>query len=137
MKDLDTLTVLDGRSLPVCLTQDGRLQFMRDCEIVLHHGQTRISRYEYEGDSWDGASIPRWAWSLFGHPLLAEYRWASLWHDRLCESSRTIEDRTIADAVFLRLLAAAGVWRPFRMLMWAAVRIYGLTAWRWSRKRKW
>jgi hypothetical protein len=137
MRDLDTLTVLDGRSLPVCLTQDGRLQFTRDCEIVLHHGQARISRYEYEGDSWDGASIPRAAWSVIGHPLLAEYRWASLWHDRLCESSRTIEDRTIADAVFLRLLAAAGVSKPLRMLMWAAVRIYGLTAWQWSKKRKW
>jgi hypothetical protein len=128
--------VLDSRSLPVCLTPDGRLQFTRDCEIVLLYGQTRVSRMEYQGDSWDGASIPRFFWSLFGHPLLAEYRWASLWHDRLCESSRTIEDRTIADAVFLRLLAAAGVWRPFRMLMWAAVRIYGLTAWRWSKRRR-
>lgn len=133
----DTLTVLDGRSLPVCLTPDGRLEFTRDCEIRLHAGSTQISRFEYQGDSWDGASIPRLFWSLLGHPLLAEYRWASLWHDRLCEASKTIEDRTIADAVFLRLLAAAGVSKPLRISMWAAVRLYGVTAWRWSKKRKW
>ena len=121
--------VFDGDDLPVCLDGD-RLEFFTWCWPTIWHGETKIERYETTGASWDGASIPRWAWSIFGHPLQQEYRWASYWHDRLCESATCIEDRTIADAVFLRLLKAAGVPRWRRLAMWAAVRAYGIFLWR-------
>lgn len=121
--------VFDGDDLPVCLGGD-RLMFFSECFPTIWTGETMIERHETAGSSWDGASIPRWAWSIFGHPLQQEYRWASYWHDRLCESATCIEDRTIADAVFLRLLKAAGVPRWRRLAMWAAVRAYGIFLWR-------
>ena len=119
----------DGQSLPVCLNGD-RLEFLSTCDVVQEFGESFLSRYETPGDSWDGATIPRALWTIAGHPFLPEYRWASYWHDRLCESAKTIEDRTVADAVFLKLLRDAGVSRWRRLAMWAAVRFYGLVIWR-------
>ena len=82
------------------------------------------------GSSWDGASIPRWAWSIMGHPLAADVREASYWHDRLCEGGETPEDRMVADAVFLMLLRRSGVSRWRRWAMWLAVRFYAVFIWR-------
>jgi hypothetical protein len=124
--------VHSDQELPVCLSGD-RLEFAVACFPTLQLGNITCTATEHEGDSWDGASIPRWAWSIFGHPLASEFRWASYWHDRLCESARTIEDRTAADAVFLRLLSEAGVSKWRRLLMWAAVRCYGVFLWRAKR----
>ena len=121
--------VFDGDDLPVCLKGD-RLEFTVDCLPTIWTNEIKIERWELAGASWDGASIPRVFWSIFGHPLEQQYRWASYWHDRLCESATCVEDRTIADAVFLRLLTAAGVPKWRRLAMWAAVRIYGIFIWR-------
>ena len=116
--------------LPVCLDGD-RLEFMAEFRprINITPAMT-LQAFEPAGASWDGASIPRPFWGIFGHPLEADFRLASYWHDRLCESATCIEDRTIADAVFLRLLKAAGVARWRRLLMWVAVRLYGVFFWR-------
>jgi hypothetical protein len=65
-----------------------------------------------------------------GHPLAADVREASYWHDRICEGSKTPEDRMVADAVFLMLLRRAGVSRWRRWAMWAAVRFYAVVIWR-------
>ena len=121
--------VHDGQSLPVCLRGD-RLEFVTSCDVVQDFGGTVLTRYEMQGNSWDGATIPRALWAIAGHPFLPEYRWASYWHDRLCESARSIEDRTIADAVFLKLLKDAGVSKWRRLAMWLAVRFYGLFLWK-------
>lgn len=83
-----------------------------------------------EGYSWDGASIPRWAWSLMGHPLEGDLRLPSLIHDWLCEHSKTPADRMVADAIFFLLLSRAGVPRWRRICLWAAVRFYALVIWR-------
>jgi hypothetical protein len=118
---------------PVCL-QGERLTFLT--EHIAHDmlpGGIRVERYEYTGNSWDGASIPRWAWSVMGHPLAADVRNASYWHDRICEGSETPEDRMVADAVFLMLLRRAGVSRWRRWAMWAAVRFYAVCIWRGKR----
>jgi hypothetical protein len=121
--------VTSGEKLPVC--SDGeRLTLLKPISILLQWGGTFVQRPLPSGFSWDGASIPRWAWTIFGHPLSPEYRWASLWHDIGCSESKCIEDRTIADAVFLRLLREAGVGKYRRLAMWAAVRIYGIWVWR-------
>jgi len=94
-----------------------------------------LYREEKAGDSWDGASIPRAFWSIVGHPLQQEFRWASYWHDRLCEQSTLWADRRLADAVLLLLLQlqSVGYWR--RTAMWAAVRLYAWTVWSWRRRR--
>ena len=122
-------TVYSSDAMPVCLNGD-RLTFLTACEIALDVGWAELRRYEQPEASWDGATIPRPFWSIIGHPLSAEFRWASYWHDRLCEDARTIEDRTLADAVFLKLLADAGVQKWRRLAMWAAVRCYGIFLWR-------
>ena len=127
-------TVYSSDAMPVCLQGD-RLTFLSACEIVLDVGCAELRRYESPETSWDGATIPRAFWSIIGHPLSTEFRWASYWHDRLCEDSRTIEDRTLADALFLKLLADAGVAKWRRLAMWLAVRFYGFSIWRHRRGR--
>ena len=121
------MTVTEGRHLPVCLDGD-RLVFLSPVECVVFVGGVRLLLNESEGNSWDGATIPQACWSVMGHPLEADFRWASLWHDRLCEQTDTIEQRGFADAVFLELLRQSGVgfWR--RWAMWLAVRVYGIFA---------
>lgn len=119
-----------GAEMPVCLQGD-LLQFTEDAHLF-HHGcnELRLSKFERQGNTYDGASIPRWAWSIIGHPLEQRFRWPSYWHDRLCESSRTWADRRLADAVLLVLLEEAGVgyWR--RTAMWLAVRAYAWFIWK-------
>ena len=123
------LAAINSNDLPVC--GDGTyLELTRNtyCAIVCENAYWMTLRLP-AGYRWDGASIPWWARWLFGKPLLPQYRWASLWHDRLCETAQCIEDRTIADAVFLRLLKEAGVGRYRRKAMWLAVRVYGIWVW--------
>lgn len=131
----DTDWITHASAMPVCLHGD-RLTFTRDvmlsAEVV---PGMELIRAEKAGDSWDGASIPRIAWSIVGHPLQQEFRWPSYWHDRLCEQSTLWADRRLADAVLLVLLELYGVayWR--RTAMWAAVRLYAWAVWSWRRRR--
>ena len=121
--------------MPVCLHGD-RLTFTADCLMVCELSEiAMLERVEEVGSSYDGASIPRMFWSLIGHPLEEQFRWASFWHDRLCEESRTWAQRRFADAVLLVLLDRERVayWR--RTAMWRAVRLYAWTIWSWRRRR--
>jgi hypothetical protein len=126
-----------GDSLPVC--SDGqRLTLLEPTILHLWWGDACVTRGLSNDFSWDGATIPRWLWWLFGHPLAPEFRLASLWHDIGCNDAQCIEDRIIADAVFLRLLKDAGVKKWRRVAMWAGVRFYATFVWsfkRWLRKR--
>lgn len=118
--------------MPVCLHGD-RLTFTRDCLLESYHMVgVHLCRIEKAGDSWDGASIPRMFWSIVGHPLQQEFRWASFWHDRLCEHSFLWADRRLADAILLLMLQLYGVgyWR--RTAMWIAVRLYAWFSWSWG-----
>ena len=123
-------------ALPLC--GDGTyLEFT--AAVVCHHRLSPVSVMTLmvpDGYRYDGASIPRWAWCIFGHPLSPEFRWASLFHDRLCEDATSLEARTHADAVFLELLREADVSQWRRLLMWAAVRCYGIFIWRLNRGKK-
>ena len=122
-------------TLPVCLMGD-RLEFLT---AVAMRGQIlgaiRLQIDEPEGSSYDGASIPRAFWSIVGHPLQTEFRWASYWHDRLCERSRTWSERRLADAVLLTLLELDDVGYVRRTAMWLAVRAYAWFVWSWRRRR--
>ena len=124
--------ITNGEALPVC--GDGqRLTSMEPITISMWWNGTYITQCLSAGFSWDGATIPWWSQWIFGHPLSPEYRWASLWHDIGCNEATCIEDRTIADAVFLRLLREAGVGKYRRLAMWSAVRVYGIYKWRLAR----
>lgn len=119
------VTAFRGDQLPVCLQGD-RLVFLAPCSCFVRIGRTQLSLEAEEGYSWDGATIPWFCWWAIGKPLRSELRWASLWHDQLCESTDTIEQRGFADGLFLELLRQSGVafWR--RWAMWFAVRVYGI-----------
>ena len=123
--------ITHAADMPVCLHGD-RLTFTQDAFVECRPMEgVRLRRFEKAGDSWDGASIPRLFWSVVGHPLQQEFRWASFWHDRLCEHSFLWADRRLADAVLLVLLGKSGVsyWR--RTAMWIAVRAYAWLWWSW------
>ena len=117
--------ITNGDHLPVC--SDGeRLQFVSECcPMAIVRGRIFVMR-ECPDDSWDGASIPRKLWFIFGHPLAKEFRWASYWHDRLCEKAGGFAGRKLADDVFLELLEQAGVSKKKRWAMWLGVRGYGI-----------
>ena len=123
-----TPQILSGADLPVCLVSDGKLAdclvFIRTVDCVAY-APLKILLECPEGTSWDGATIPRICWSVIGHPLQREFRFASLFHDRACERAVTLEQRAMGDAIFRELLRQAGVcwWR--RTAMWLAVRVYG------------
>ena len=122
-------TITNGNDLPVC-TDGQRLTLLEPITISMWLGGTYVTQCLRADFAWDGASIPWWSQWIFGHPLSPEYRWASLWHDIGCNEAQCIEDRTIADAVFLRLLREAGVGKYRRLAMWSAVRVYGIWVWR-------
>jgi hypothetical protein len=78
------------------------------------------------GYSTDGASIPRLAWRLIGHPW-GQYLPAAIVHDILYETE--IWDREMADQCFRDLMQWLEVpaWR--RALMYRAVRTFGGPTW--------
>lgn len=79
------------------------------------------------GYRFDGASIPRLAWSIIGAPFDPLYCLAACVHDFYCEHSHETGDyqaRVIGDAVFFALLKKAGVSKRRRVLMYLAVRLY-------------
>ena len=122
--------IRSAKEMPVCLTSNNRLEFTVECALEVRIN-TRITWWFCkQSDSWDGASIPRWAWWLMGHPLDANLRWPSFWHDRLCEASRTRGERMVADAVFFMLLEQENIARWRVIALWAAVRFYALFIWK-------
>jgi hypothetical protein len=84
------------------------------------------------GMLFDGASIPRAAWSVIGHPFDARYLPAAVIHDALYQQQ--ITSRARADAVFREALRANGVNRVRATTMWSAVRLGGGRGWREKRE---
>ena len=56
----------------------------------------------------DGASIPKPLWSLYGGPYEGQYRWASIFHDYVCDTYRSIEERKAGDRMFKQACMCAG-----------------------------
>ncbi len=91
---------------------------------------------------WDGASIPRFAWSLIGSPFVGRYVRGSLIHDFLCwlaDKAKSKKEfkrlRAYADKIFLEIMREDGVSRIKSRTMWLAVR--GQGKWRglvWRKK---
>ncbi len=73
----------------------------------------RNRRYSFtipEGYTWDGASIPRFAWRVIGAKTDPRFLIPSMVHDVLCENHNFAgNDRYFADKVFERLLYVSGV----------------------------
>ena len=76
-----------------------------------------------EGEMVDGASIPRFAWSIIGGPLEDKYRTASVLHDVACrEHKRPWES---VHLMFYNAMRAAGVGPTKARVMYAAVYHFG------------
>ena len=77
------------------------------------------------GYEFDGASIPRFAWSIIGAPFEPDFIKAACVHDWYCEHTPDdYQSRVIGDAVFFKLLRDAGVPKWRRTLMFLGVRIH-------------
>lgn len=75
----------------------------------------------------DGASIPKFAWSILGGPL-GKYAPAAVVHDYLYQ--KQIYTRSKSDVIFLEAMQVLGVGWLKRRTMWLAVRIFGWICWR-------
>ena len=71
----------------------------------------------------DGASIPWGFWNIF--PPFGKYAREAVLHDWLCDN-RTICSRFLADAIFRELMTRRGVRWTKKLLMYYAVRFWGL-----------
>lgn len=79
----------------------------------------------------DGASIPRFCWSLIGvYPTHPKVQAAALVHDALYGTHYST--RAQADRVFYRLCRNDGMSRIRAGIMWTALRSFGWLAWRRS-----
>lgn len=74
----------------------------------------------------DFASVPRFFWRVF--PPVGEWNRAAALHDYLYERTRV--SKLLADTFFYEALRSDGVGRVTRLVMYAAVRVFG----GWRRK---
>jgi len=85
-----------------------------------------------EGFITDGASIPKFAWSLIGGPL-GRYAPAAVVHDFLY--FKFYYRRRIADEIFYEAMGVLGVPLWKRQTMFWAVRCFGFIPWNNHRRR--
>jgi hypothetical protein len=88
-------------------------------EAILRHGYWIPRHFKC-----DGASIPRFAWSIIGHPF--EFLPEALLHDYLCRTS--VVPRSTADRLFRQDLEKnprVNRWKSW--VMYTAVKLYSLT----------
>ena len=76
----------------------------------------------------DGATIPRIAWRLIGHPLQVPLLGPALGHDALYAAE--LVSREEADRWFLEAMRKAGIGWVKRNAIWLAVRAGGGVVWR-------
>ena len=81
-----------------------------------------------KGFDFDGASIPKWLWSIYGSPLNGNYVVASLIHDGLYASQKV--SKRISDRVFLDIMKQSNVGYLKRTSMYLAVTLFGDKDWK-------
>ena len=87
-----------------------------------------------KGFDFDGASIPRALWVVYGNPLSGNFRIAALVHDALYASEKL--SRELADDIFLDLMKQHKVGYIKRQTMYYAVRSAGWYVWRGHTKEE-
>ena len=87
-----------------------------------------------KGFDFDGASIPKWLWSIYGSPLNGNYVVASLIHDGLYASQKV--SKSIADKIFLDVMKQSSVGYLKRTSMYLAVTMFGGKDWKEASKYK-
>ena len=87
-----------------------------------------------KGFDFDGASIPKWLWSIYGSPLNGNYVVASLIHDGLYASQKV--SKSVSDKIFLDIMKQSSVGYIKRTSMYLAVRVLGSKDWKEASKYK-
>ena len=87
-----------------------------------------------KGFDFDGASIPKWLWSIYGSPLNGDYVVASLIHDGLYASQKI--SKSLSDKVFLDVMKQSKVGYIKRTSMYLAVKLFGSKDWKEASKYK-
>jgi hypothetical protein len=108
---------------------------MDDCWILEDDFYLRIGAFIYlikKTFDFDGASIPKWAWSIIGHPLEMWIHLAALFHDGLYASN--LIPRDDADWLFLEIIQACDRATPIDS-SWFGSRLAQEES-RWSRRNK-
>ncbi len=93
------------------------------CELIEHSGTLYVDA-EFVTD---GASIPRIAWSIVGHPMAEDYVVSALAHDALYAAE--LLPRPACDSEFRAQLKLAGVNILRRNEFYLAVRLGGGIVW--------
>ena len=81
-----------------------------------------------KGFDFDGASIPKWLWSIYGSPLNGNYVVASLIHDGLYASQKV--SKRVSDKIFLDIMKQSNVGYIKRTSMYLAVKLLGGKSWK-------
>ena len=81
-----------------------------------------------KGFDFDGASIPKWLWSIYGSPLNGNYVVASLIHDGLYASQKV--SKSVSDKIFLDVMKQSNVGYIKRRSMYLAVKMFGGKYWK-------
>ena len=81
-----------------------------------------------KGFDFDGASIPKWLWSIYGSPLNGNYVVASLIHDGLYASQKVT--KSVSDKIFLDVMKQSNVGYIKRTSMYLAVKMFGGKDWK-------
>ena len=87
-----------------------------------------------KGFDFDGASIPKWLWSIYGSPLNGNYVVASLIHDGLYASQKV--PKGVSDKIFLDVMKQSNVGYIKRTSMYLAVKMFGGKDWKEANEYK-
>ena len=115
-KDLPPLDPPNKANDPWVVTQDWLTPMIDGICVKISAGMTT-----------DGATIPRIAWRLVGHPLQVPLLGPALGHDALYAAE--LVSREEADRWFLEAMKKAGINWVKRNTIWSAVRIGGWAVW--------
>jgi hypothetical protein len=93
---------------------------------ILHYSNKKLDIFILSGFEFDGASIPKSLWSVYGCPFGGLYTLASCLHDALY--STHLFGKADADRLFYEAMIASGVDRRTAIQMYLAVRAFGQSA---------
>lgn len=84
-----------------------------------------------KGYEWNGASLPRFAWSLHGHPYDDIHREPSLWHDAAHDGlfERQGVTREYSNKVYAHWVHANGLSAIKSIVEYLAVKFFGASHW--------
>ena len=111
-------------NLKVNIIKEDVLILLEDVEVEALGYKITVKK----GFDFDGASIPKWLWSIYGSPLNGNYVVASLIHDGLYASQKV--SKSVSDKIFLDVMKQSNVGYIKRTSMYLAVKMFGGKDWK-------